>query len=338
MKKFISITLCMILGFFSGAIIYIFKYYAFNHNCSLQVNKLPCENSDNNNATINYTFIKLSPYTGESLDINEEYEIPFLCVMENSNKLNPRSGLSQADIIYDIYIKNKPPKLLALFHKNSPNKIGPIIPIDYNDFFSKKNNNVDYEFITNILLSNTIEVPRIQDSLDMYYWIDINKEYPNNIFTSAENIRDLINSKNFISFPNPSLKFNSYAWNDDNIGTTNGINLSIQDIHTVSYKFKNQYYEKYINGTLVTDDNNNSPLRFSNILIQIYNNNSNDVNSQISGEGLAFSNGKVKSITWNKSFLSSTTNLFLSDGEPLMLSPGTTLWHIIDDSTTISFE
>lgn len=258
--------------------------------------------------------------------------------MDNYNKFKSHNGLSQADVIYDIALKNITSKLLALFHKNSPNKICPIIPIDYNYIFSQKDNTIYYELITNILFSKTMEIPQVQSSLDMYYWPDINKEYPNNIFTSTENIRDLISSKNFTSLSNYSLKFNRSDWHDDNIGITNGLNLSIQGKLTVSYKFKNKFYEKYINGILVTDDNNNSPLRFSNILIQIYNNNSNDINLQYSGEGLAFSNAKVKNILWSKPSLSSTTNLFLVNGEPLILSPGNTLWHIIDDNTTISFE
>lgn len=348
MKRFFTLISCAIFGFFIGCILYLLPNSTIGHVCAPTIYDVN-DNEEIATSTKD-TGYTLSPYTGEPLTNSEANNIPFLCAIDNSRNARAQSGLSEADIVYESTIEYGVPKFLALFYKNSPMKIGPIINIypcfidiskEYTLPFAHCGGN-DEALAT---IASDASIHSINEfSQEQYFWRDTSRSAPTNLYTSAAKVRSFLTSSNFSYSKNCALTFNKLVWSDDSLEKANELTLDLSSYYSTSYKFVNGVYEKYLDSILATDLNDNTPLSFTNIVIQITNikSNTNSVNSGIdltgSGEGLVFSNGKVQKMHWIKSNESSPTILTNLNGEILSLSPGNTIWHIADISSKISYK
>jgi len=68
------------------------------------------------------------PLTGDpAADVAEIANRPALAVkVENTSAARPQAGLEDADIVWETVVEFSVPRFIAVFHKNSPEKIGPI--------------------------------------------------------------------------------------------------------------------------------------------------------------------------------------------------------------------
>lgn len=301
MKKFFLFTLSGLFGFILGCTLYLFI------NLPIKIQYTPTPDTTHIKNDDKYTNVDIvpttliNPFTGkliENIDVNTN---PFICLLENSKNIRPQLGISYADILYETYSSNESTKFLGLFLENSPNILGPIA-----------NSN--------------------------------NKNHSHNIFTSSDDLKTVFNNKLSLPLQLPSLVFDKLNWFDEDLGYSNGLNLKINDDYSTYYKYQNGLYEKYMDSCLAIDALTSFPLTFTNIIIQItpVEINQYDIISNInfigSGYGYAFSNGKVQAIQWKKHCNDTPTILTTLDNKPLTLSPGNTIWHIVDNTCNISFE
>ncbi|MCA0970617.1 DUF3048 domain-containing protein [Halobacillus litoralis] len=71
------------------------------------------------------TFENVYPLTGEPT--NDDVDHRVLSVMVNNHtKARPQSGLSQADVVYEVLAEGQITRFLALYHSDIPEKIGPV--------------------------------------------------------------------------------------------------------------------------------------------------------------------------------------------------------------------
>ncbi|MBA2175955.1 DUF3048 domain-containing protein [Halobacillus locisalis] len=71
------------------------------------------------------TFDNVYPLTGEPT--NEEVDHRVVSVMVNNHtKARPQSGLSQADVVYEVLAEGQITRFLALYHSELPEMIGPV--------------------------------------------------------------------------------------------------------------------------------------------------------------------------------------------------------------------
>lgn len=71
------------------------------------------------------TYENVYPLTGEPT--NDPVDRRVVSVMVNNHsKARPQSGLSQADIVYEVLAEGQITRFLALFHSHIPDKIGPV--------------------------------------------------------------------------------------------------------------------------------------------------------------------------------------------------------------------
>ncbi|KHE67054.1 DUF3048 domain-containing protein, partial [Halobacillus sp. BBL2006] len=65
------------------------------------------------------------PLTGEAADEAVDHRV-IAAMVNNHTKARPQSGLSQADIVYEVLAEGQITRFLALFHSQIPDTIGPI--------------------------------------------------------------------------------------------------------------------------------------------------------------------------------------------------------------------
>ena len=96
-----------------------------------------------------------------------------------------------------------------------------------------------------------------------------------------------------------------------------------------------------MNSEKAIDAINNSQISFSNIVIQktpiTLCSDSSHLNIPLIGEGdgFVFSKGKMINIRWKRDSETSKTILLDNNDDPIPLSPGKTMWNIIDTKNKI---
>src|SRR5699024_3549017 len=82
------------------------------------------ENKDNAEPS-GETYDRTFPLTG--IDTNETIDNRIVGVMVNNHPdARPQSGLSQADMVFEILAEGHMTRFLALFHSEQPEQIGPV--------------------------------------------------------------------------------------------------------------------------------------------------------------------------------------------------------------------
>ncbi|GFP77999.1 DUF3048 domain-containing protein [Clostridium fungisolvens] len=288
-------------------------------------------------------------YTGENLTETEKSNIPFMAIIENSKDARPQSGLSEADIVFETMAEGGIPRFIALFHKNTPKQIGPIrsvrpyflsIAEEYNLPFAHCGGSA--EALSTIKADSSIKsINEIANGA--YFYRDASRKAPHNLYTSADKIRKYITSNNIKIDITSNLSFDNSFWKNEDLANATVVNLKLNNFYTTNYKFVNGKYEKYMDGVKSIDKNNNIPLSFTNIVVQqtpikIQSDNLHlDIAMIGKGSGYLFSNGKVEKILWSRTTSNTQTELTTADGNKVYLAKGNTIWHIIDNSVTPTY-
>lgn len=289
------------------------------------------------------------PYTGEISSNDPNLQTAYMSIIENSTFARPQSGLSEADIIYETSAEGGIPRFLALFHKNSPEKIGPVRSVRPYFLTFAKEHALPFGHCGGS--SDAINEIKSDSSLmsmnEMYnsksYFRDNNRKAPHNLYTSSDNLKSLVKEKGFNISSKQFFKYDKNSLSNST-ETANKINILPNKIYTIDYKFEDGKYTKYMDGEIATDSNNNAPITFKNIIVQktdIYLNKDGshlDIDLVGEGTGYLFTNGKKLDITWSKVSEYSQTKFYDSEKNEIKLSPGNTIINVIDKEAKVSIE
>lgn len=290
-----------------------------------------------------------APFTGEEVDEKTFENIPFMAIIENSKEARPQSGLDKADIVYETMAEGGIPRTIALFQKNSPKKIGPIrsarsyfldISREYNLPFAHCGASDEAD---NIIKENNL-MSLNEFFYTGFYWREKDRKAPHNLYTSADKIRDAIVSRNYNKSSNVELSFDKNYWDNTAFPCANNILLNLSNYYTTNYTYKNGKYYKYMSSKPALNKEDNNPLAFTNIVIQITTiqkkkeNILIDINLIGEGTGYVISNGKYIKINWYKNNINSQTVLKDEYGKNVPLNPGNTWWNIIDKNNIVKIE
>lgn len=288
-------------------------------------------------------------YTGENVNESTNSNIPFMVMIENSTLSRPQSGLGDADIIYETSAEGGIPRFMAIFHKNTPSKIGPVRSVRPYFLDLAKENNLPFahcggsaEALTDISEDNSImSINEIYNS--NYFWRDSERQSPHNLYTSSNDILDSITDKNFLSTPMQFSEFNQDYYSNESLSSVSNLMIHLNNNYDTSYVYENNAYKKSMDGIVALDANTNEQLSFSNVVIQKTTISLQDDNVHLDidligeGEGYVFSNGKYVNVIWKKNNENDKTTLYDINGDIVPLSPGKTIWHILNNDTDISF-
>lgn len=288
------------------------------------------------------------PFTGIKTNEDPQKKTPYMVVVENSKASRPQSGLSFADIVYETSAEGGIPRFIAIYHSNTASKIGPVRSI--RPYFLT----ISKEYILPIAhcggskeaLNEVKKDSSIMSINEMtngkYYYRDTKRKAPHNLYTSSETILQAINDKKYNLKAESSLKFDNEFFNND---LKQALNITIKpnNVYETSYIFKNGTYTKFMDGEVAKDAITNSPLTFTNIVVQktditLQTDNSHlNIDLVNSGEGYVFSNGKVIEMKWSKNSQYDNTKLYDLDGNEIALSEGNTIWNIVDSQSKITY-
>jgi len=290
-----------------------------------------------------------SPYTGEEIKKEVLDNIAVLAIVENSIDARPQSGLNSADIVYETMAEGGIPRFIALFQKDNSEKIGPIrsarpyflnISKEYNLPFAHCGGSE--EALTTIKDENLMSLNEMINSST--YWRDTERKAPHNLYTSTNKLRELVKTKNYIKSPTVKLKFDKSYWDTNILSPATSVLLKINNSYNTSYTYKDGLYLKSMDGKSSSNKEDNLPLNFKNIVLQITSIKPQadgvhmDITLVGNGDGYIISNGKFVKMHWTKKDLTSQTILTDEKGNDLPLNPGKTWWNIVDKSTIINIK
>lgn len=301
------------------------------------------DTSSNMNATVP------SFYTGENIKESTNSNTPFMVMIENSTSSRPQSGLGSADVIYETSAEGGIPRFMALFHKDNPDKIGPVRSIRPYFLELATENNLAFahcggssDALTSISKDSSI-MSINEISSGEYFWRDPKRQSPHNLYTSSTNILNSIIDKSFLSIPKPFAQFNKAYYSNEVLTSVSNIMLILNKSYDTSYIYTDNDYKKSMDGKVALDASTNKQLSFANVVIQktTISLQDDDLHLDIDligeGEGYVFSNGRYVNVIWKKTTENDKTILYDINGDIVPLSPGKTIWHILNNNTDISF-
>lgn len=289
------------------------------------------------------------PFTGIKTKENPQDKTPYIVVVENSKASRPQSGLSFADIVYETSAEGGIPRFIAIYHSNTASKIGPVrsirpyfltiskeyaLPIAHCGGSKEALNEVKKD-------SSIMSINEMTNG--KYYYRDNNRKAPHNLYTSSEKILQAIKDKKYNLKAESSLKFDNEFFNNNDLKEALNITIKPNNVYETSYTFEDGTYTKLMDGEIAKDAITNSPLTFTNIVVQktditLQTDNSHlNIDLVSSGEGYIFSNGKVIEMKWSKDSQYDDTKLYDLDGNPISLSEGNTIWNIVDSQSIITY-
>ncbi|MFS0577492.1 DUF3048 domain-containing protein [Sporosarcina sp. 179-K 3D1 HS] len=283
------------------------------------------------------------PFTGVLSD-TETTRRPVLATINNHPLARPQSGISQADIVYEMAAEGNVTRFLALFQSELPGEIGPVRSA--RDYFVHIAKGLDAFYVAHgyspdaqKLLQN-----RVVDNINGMQYDGVlfqrskERRAPHNSYISGDNVlagAEKVNASMEIG-KTPSLSFHesieSAKIGDmaSSITVRYGTDSNFTSVYT--YDADKGTYERTANGILTVDKADGQKVELSNILVfeaahrTIDNIGRQAIDIDSGGRALLFHAGIVKEIEWKNEdgFL-----LPIDNGLSAKLIPGKSWIHIV---------
>lgn len=293
-----------------------------------------------------------SPLTGEEVASDLSFITPVAIVIDNNVSARPPSGLSWADIIYEVPIEGGITRFFAIFQSKLPEKIGPVrsLRMAFLDIVNEYSAVLihcggDSRALKKIN-SGAVKVKDLDEiKLGGYFWRDRNRISPYNLFTSSSNLEKAKKDRGWENLSEP-LKFFSFTKPSEEKGAIFKVEVkSFSYTYSVKWIFnpEKNLYERNQGGAQHTTNPENDVLTTHNLLVLITRGviatNLGHLDLDIVGEGKAylFKNGNSLEVSWIKKSPSARLEIYDLEGKEITLSPGRTWITIITDSKKLFF-
>ena len=299
--------------------------------------------------------------TEKEPEIKEKYndndERPIAVVIDNDGKDSwPHSGLSDAYMIYEMYVEGGVTRLLAFFKGKDTAKIGPIRSVRHYFY--------DFVFEHDAFFTGFGVSPKASEDLrnlgvkmmngilgdESYFWREEKYKYDyHSVYTSIENIKKAMEKKGISQ--KTDAKFISY--NDEMTELTSDVSakkivIPYNSIYKVTYEYNEEEknYKRTMNSSTVHKSPDGTLYAPVNIILQEVSNYTisgdsagrQDMRTVGSGKGKYITNGKAVDITWQKNSRRAKTTYKTADGKELVLNPGLTFVNIVPPSMSVVIE
>ena len=284
--------------------------------CSKQEEtKEPVQNETNKKEEVEeVTFTSAFPLTGVAT--NDDVDQRAISVMVNNHtQARPQSGLSNADLVYEMLAEGNITRFLAVYQSEMPEQVGPIR--------SARNYYIDLAKGLNSLYIAHGYSPEAEQMLKSGYIDQLNgmqydgtlfkrsseRKAPHNSYITFESIKKGATNKGYELTGAPtSFTFLS----EEDIEGLSGDVVTKADInygetaYNVQFTYNEQAekYERYSNGTQTIDAETDKPILVDNVLIietshQVVDNKGRrDIDLQSGGNGYLLQKGKVNEVEW----------------------------------------
>lgn len=295
-----------------------------------------------------------SQYTG--LPVPEEVALrqPVAIMINNHIQASPQSGLSYADIVYEIVVEGSITRYMAVFQDYTDlDKIGPVR--------STRRYFLDFAMDQEALLIHYGHDPAIEYTFDqlgcrhiegissvdsVMCWRSNDRSAPHNVYTNGERLCNAMDQLGFSKTLEKAVEDPMFAFyeNKEDVPELAQQEGAIQAQHiTIPYRTSSDFnvvaefeydaesglYGRRQFGDIQIDAETGEQLTCKNVLIQIANVYGRgddaghmDMATIGEGEGYYICNGTAIPVTWRKESQEDTTKWYLSNGERLIMAPG----------------
>ncbi|MEW6663535.1 MAG: DUF3048 domain-containing protein [Bacillota bacterium] len=275
----------------------------------------------------------LNPLTGQRVQTTAKL---IAVMIDNLPQARPQSGLSKADIVWEIEAEGLVTRLMALFYGDPPEIVGPVrsarpyymaLAKEWDAYYAHVGGSND--------AASKIDEWKIRSINDLMghpgYSVDQTRQRPHSTYlTLAKALEN--KSPNGI-FPN--WKFEAPKAGKPDFGA---IKLDYDKQNKVTYTFSadKEAYLRQQNGSPMVDRVTGEQIFVRNVIIQYarhrnLNNELKHVEVEVIGEGKAeyFLGGRYLEGSWRKKDLTAPTEFLDAEGRPVAFAPGNTWIQVV---------
>ena len=264
---------------------------------------------------------------------------PISVIIENAPAARPQSGLSKADIVYEIMAEGGITRFLAIYKEGVADNVGPVRSArpyfamkaaEHNAIFAHAGGSVEAYVYMKELNIDTIDEFKFFQA----FWRSKDRKAPHNLYTSIANLRSQAQR---LGYNKPVKRGGGFQVRtpQEALGTEEALQVEI--LYAQDYRVKyiwddsQKVYRRYINGNPHIDSLNSQQIVTPNIIIQVTEQKVKDEEGRIEitfigkGTGWILLDGKAATLRWEKNSLGEKTKFFYADGRELKINPGA-LW------------
>ncbi|MFU0800663.1 MAG: DUF3048 domain-containing protein [Xylanivirga thermophila] len=272
---------------------------------------------------------------------------PVAIMIENSPKARPQSGLSKADIVYEVHAEGGITRFMALFLSNMPNKVGPIRSVRH--YYMQLAQEWDaylvhygQSFIAEEQFDK-INVKRLNGlNTNKPFWRDKSRKAPHNVYIDALKCQDKID------FDQTARGFSFSDDYPDGGLAYEKIVLPFNDSYSkVEYIYDDEKGQnmRYNGGRASIDQETGKQLSNKNIIVQYAEHSILEPGAgyrdvKVFGKGRAayFIDGRYYEGTWSRKNAEKPTVYYNEENIPITLKPGNTWIEIVPDDMEVSIQ
>lgn len=287
---------------------------------------------------------KTTNLRGEPLLTDKGFNRVIAVMLDNHPDARYQAGLKDADLVFEMPVEGSFTRYMALFQSSYPDVVGSVRSareqfldrlLEFDAVYmhfggsepaDKRIASQGYETVDGMVIGSQ-------------YWRnnDTGKVAPHNAYTNLVKAQDYVKKMGW----HEDAQFENYYFNKTakkpGGEKAHEVIIDINSSNQTSYVFlpEKNVYERYKNRDKDLDENTQSPIEVSNIIVQnakyyVYAATWQKVEQITEGTGYYISMGEMVPITWKKTSAESLTRYFTEDGKELILNPGQTWIQIVN--------
>ncbi|PFA68470.1 lipoprotein YerB [Bacillus sp. AFS015802] len=284
-----------------------------------------------------------SPLTG--MAEKKESTARSVAVMVNNHpKARPQSGLSKADIVYEVLAEGDITRFLAIFQSRMPKEIGPVRSA--RDYYIKLAKGYDSLYVAHGYS------PEAKEMLTNGFIDDLNgiqydgtlfkrasfRKAPHNSYITYEHIKEGADKNGFdMNRPPQALNFSDKGTIKGETAKSVMISYNQNPLFNVVYDFneKEGRYERFSNGEQTIDYDSEDPVLVENLLIAeashkiVDDKGRRDIDLESGGNAYLIQEGKLRKLQWKNV---DGRILPYENNQPVSLRKGSTWINVIPSS------
>jgi len=306
------------------------------------------------------TFDNIFPLTG--IETNESIDQRIVAVMVNNHTdARLQSGLSQADIVFEILAEGNITRFLALFHSEQPEVVGPVRSAREYYMNLAKDHEAIYvyhgaaNFVNDLVKQSGVDFLNgaIYDNDGHLFKRESFRKAPHNSYLLFNGIADVAEGKGYPITQSVNVSLPFIAEDEDVLGET-ALQAKVGYIgqnpgHIVQYKYNEtlEQYERYEDRDQTVELNTETPVRLDNVFIietahEVFDKEGRrKIDFQSGGKAYLLQQGKYQSVDWENK---DGQIIPVKDGQEFGFIPGKTWINVVptnpglDASVTIGTE
>lgn len=290
------------------------------------------------------------PYTAPLTGLGSEQRLdskrPIMVMINNAPPARPQSGISKADLVYEVLAEGEMTRFLAIFQSQEPEVIGPVRSI--RPYFIQIGTGFDavlvhaggsQEALETLARSDYSHLDEIPNG--RYFWRESFRKAPHNLYTKSALLKQAMQDKNMRATAEvPHFLFLSADAVIRDGEPATRIDLTFHPLNQAGFVYDDQEkkYMRYTAGKPHVDLTDNKQLSATNVLVISAKHRVLDSEGRRTvdvvgpGDGYLFQQGKAQKIKWKRSggVIRAYADAALTEELPLL--PGNTWVEILPTS------